>query len=454
MLELFMERTIAFLLFWGIWMLAPLVIDLTTAALYLSMVILFPEKKEREALLELNFLPLVSVVIPVHDSSETLYACLKSVVDQKYPLEKLQIICINNGSSDNSFNVFGKFQNDYQHASLSWINMDRSGKSIALNAGIYMIKGDYIINVDSDAWLDEFAVLRMVETFEHDLTLVAATGAIHIDKKLGEQTGLMDVLHYCEEIEYLVAFNVGRRYQSITNNLYTLAGAFSAFRRDILLKSFQYSERTVSEDTDLTFHIRNSAQKDNGRLGCVSSAIAYVEPIDSFSKLYSQRVRWQRGQIEVTSLYDPGKIGFLRSLRSTNGRTLVVDHTLAFSRLTWTFLIPFLYFLGYPLNLVMAAFGGMYICYLLLDFLYYLVAVKESSGPYKTGIKKIWWVVFFLPIFRSITYWFRISGILLAITEQSSWKVENPIAQLTEAIKASLKHMVNKFRKYYSRIKF
>lgn len=433
MTEIMVERGIAFLLFWGVWMLAPLVIDLTTALVYLAMVLFFPEKQPAEPL---DYLPLVSVVIPVHDSSDTLYQCLLSVVEQEYPGEKLQIICVDNGSSDDSFEVFSQFQNDYHHILMNWITMDEPGKSFALNAGIYMMKGDYIFNIDSDARLDRYAILRMVEAFENDPSLAAATGAIHIDKKLGDQTRIIDVLHYCEEIEYLVAFNVGRRYQSVTNNLFTLAGAFSAFRREILLQSFLYSERTVSEDTDLTFHIRKYALRNQLRLGCVAGAIAYVEPISSLARLYSQRVRWQRGELEVSALHSSHN-RFFKTLSTYAGRTLIIDHTLAFSRLTWTFLIPFLYFLGYPLKLVLVAFVGLYICYLLLDFLYYIVAIKETAGDYRTGIKKIWWVIFFLPLFRFITYWFRLSGLLLTLTEPSSWKTENPVQQLRQAIKKS-----------------
>ncbi|WP_054692117.1 TIGR03111 family XrtG-associated glycosyltransferase [Syntrophomonas palmitatica] len=446
MLDVFWERSLAFLLFWGIWMLAPLAIDVTIAIAYLIMVMVFPEKKERENIPDLAYLPYVSVVIPVHNSAETLFQCLLSVINQKYPLDKIQIICVNNGSSDNSFEIYSRFQDEYPLVSSSWINMDRSGKSIALNAGIYAIKGDYVINVDSDAWLDELAILRMAEAFEHDPSLAAATGAIHIDKELGDKTSFIDVVHYCEEIEYLVAFNVGRRYQSLTNNLFTLAGAFSAFRRDVILNSFMYSERTVSEDTDLTFHIRNRTKINKSRMACISSSIAYVEPITSMSKLYSQRVRWQRGQIEVTSLYSDVSGRFYKGLQSYAGRILVADHTLAFSRLTWTFLVPFLYFLGYPLKLVFAAFVGLYVCYLFLDFLYFLVAVRESIGDYKNRIKKIWWVIFFLPIFRFFTYWFRVSGIILSLTEEASWKTEDPVTQLKSSLRQTRRVLVKRIR--------
>lgn len=443
MIDIFWERSLAFLLFWGIWMLAPLAIDLGMALIFLTMVLLFPEKKERQKFTELEYLPYVSVIVPIYNSADTLEKCLLSIINQEYVLDKIQIICIDNGSEDNSFDVYRQFQYDYPQVNMSWITIDRPGKSNALNAGIYSIKGDYVINLDSDSWLDKSALLHMMEAFEYDPNLAAATGAIHIDKEIGNLTSFIDIVHYCEEIEYLVAFNVGRRYQSLTNNLFTLAGAFSAFRRDVILNTYLYSERTVSEDTDLTFHIRNKGKKNKSRMACISSAIAYVEPISSVSKLYSQRVRWQRGQIEVAALYGSSK-NFHQVLGNASERILMIDHTLAFSRMTWTFLIPFLYFLGYPLNLVFAAFVGLYCCYLILDFLYYLVAIKEATGIYKSQIKKIWWVMFFLPIFRFFTYWFRMSGILLAVSEPASWRTESPVAQLKNSLIASWQRLVSR----------
>lgn len=133
MTDLFLERSLAFLLFWGIWILAPLVIDFTTAMVYILMVTFYPENKPEK--LQTDYLPMVSVVIPVHDSSATLYQCLQSITRQEYPAEKLQIICVNNGSSDNSFAVFSQFQNDYHDILMNWITMDEPGKSFALNAG-------------------------------------------------------------------------------------------------------------------------------------------------------------------------------------------------------------------------------------------------------------------------------------------------------------------------------
>jgi cellulose synthase/poly-beta-1,6-N-acetylglucosamine synthase-like glycosyltransferase len=206
----------------------------------------------------------VTVLVPVYNSAETLYKCLQSIRDQSYPSALIQVICVNNGSCDNSFEVFQRFQYAHPELPLMWASLDRPGKSEALNVGLYSGQGSYLINVDADTWLDKDAVLQVMRTFESDPSLMAATGSIRVDKVLGKDFRFLDLLNYCEVVEYLIAFGIGRRYQNLTNTLFTLSGAFSAFRRDIILQSFLYQNRTVSEDTDLTFHLRRIVKKKAG----------------------------------------------------------------------------------------------------------------------------------------------------------------------------------------------
>lgn len=435
MFEVFIERALGFLLFWGIWLLAPLLVDFTTAIVYLGSLFFSKIRNKDDAPDELSYYPYVTIVVPVHNSADTLYKCLQSIAEQSYPVQYIQVVCVNNGSCDSSFEVFQRFQYEHRDMSVMWTSLERSGKSIALNAGIYSGYGSYLINVDADTWLDKDAVHHVVRAFEGDDRLVAATGAIRVEKVLGEGFSLIDIINYCEVVEYLIAFDVGRRYQTMTNTLFTLSGAFSAFRRDIILQSFMYQERTVSEDTDLTFNIRNAVKSKKGRIGCISDAVAYVEPIESLARLYSQRVRWQRGEIEVISAYFKKIPGAWQALFNFTGRVLISDHTLAFSRLAWTFLIPFLYFLGYSLSTVIAAMFGLFVCYLIIDSAYFFVAYMSVDKPYREELKKIWWMVFILPAYRYLSYWFRLAGIIVGVTEQKSWRVENPVKQLVDVIK-------------------
>jgi len=432
MLEIFIEQAVAFGLFWGIWLLVPLLVDVFTAMVYFFS-FLTHRKEVLPKKADLDFYPYVTVVVPVHNSEKTLYKCLKSVAEQSYPREYIQVFCINNGSQDSSFEEFKRFQHEYPQVLASWFSMERAGKSIALNAGVYGGRGSYMMNIDADTWLDRDAILNVVKVFEGNPSLAAATGSVRVDKVPGEGLDFIDIINYCEIIEYAVAFDVGRRYQNIANSIYTLSGAFSIFRQDVILQSFLYQTRTVSEDTDLTFNIRKNLEDSPGRIGFIQDAVAYVEPIESLERLYSQRVRWQRGELEVVGVYYHEVPGVIGALRDFVGRLLISDHTLAFLRLSWTFLLPFLYLLGYPLATIVVAMVGLFICYFLLEVFNFFLAYKASEEKNRENLKKIWWIVFFLPFYRYLLYWFRFAGIIIGLMEEKSWKVETPISQVRNA---------------------
>ncbi|MEW6080457.1 MAG: TIGR03111 family XrtG-associated glycosyltransferase [Bacillota bacterium] len=436
--EILWERSISLLLSWSIWLLAPLLVDVSAMAKCFAGLFLDEGNSARtkgkisRGTGSLAFYPLVTLVIPVHNSAGTLYQCLDSMYKQNYPKEKLEIICVNNGSKDDSFTVFQEFQ--YAHADINtnWISMERAGKSIALNAGFYHGNGTYMMNVDSDTWLDKNAVLKAVESFENDGSLAAATGLIRVDKEIGDGYNFVDLLNYCEVIEYMLAFNIGRRYHGLRDSIFTLSGAFSIFRRDVLLQTFLYQDRTVSEDTDLTFCIKHAQEKQQRRVGCVLDAVAYVEPINSLAQLYAQRLRWQRGQIEAIAINEQHGISLLSDLRNFVGRMFISDHTLALVRFSWTFLLFFLYFIGYSIDTVFLALIVLLACYTILDTASFLMVYKYSPKLYRCEMKKIWWIVFLLPVYRHLIYWFRLAGIITVLTEEKSWRVQYPVDQLKE----------------------
>lgn len=194
--QVLLERALDFMIFWGIWLLVPLVADVSVAVGYFTTLLFYGEgklgKKEH-----LTYYPYVTIVVPVYNSTATMEKCLLSIINQTYPVEYIQVICVDNGSKDNSFEVFQQFQYKYRNMSLMWTSVDRPSKSIALNVGMYSGQGTYLINLDSDSWLDKDAVMHIVQTFENDTALVAATGSIRVDKEVKENPRLIDMINYC-----------------------------------------------------------------------------------------------------------------------------------------------------------------------------------------------------------------------------------------------------------------
>lgn len=414
------SRIVRDLIFWGSWLLIPLLWEYAVGLI--SAVVLFIKRVMKQAAVQLPFYPLVSVLIPVYNSEKTLELCLQSVAGQEYPADKLEVLLLNNGKRDESYTIFQRFQERHPNIRVRWYDAV-SGKSKALNKGISNCCGKYIVNIDSDGWLDSRAIGRLVNRFEADPAIASMTGVILIDPELIDRTEnpVLKQIQCCEQFEYMESFLVGRNFHSLFNSMYTLAGACSAFRRDALMRTSLYNFETVGEDTHMTFQIRESG---GGRIVLCPDAFFYVDPIEGLDKLYAQRQRWQRGQLEVGKLFMEMHLGSIHEFFTKFSlRILISDHTLAFPRLIWIFGMIYMYFNDYPLKLLLGANALLYLLYVLNSSVFLLVSVCYLTDQHamrrfalKNGL-----TVFWLPVFRFIVYWMRIAGIINSVTTEAKW---------------------------------
>lgn len=466
-------------IFWGVWIIIPVIFDGFTALLYM-LTIVFYEKKHTVAKrdmasnlkLEPSRLPKVSVIIPTYNEEDNINECLNYLMIQSYPQEKMEIIVVDNGSTDRTSNIVNKhideirqlkqnngsnFQRQllvgdhtYKFSNyggiLRLVVRDEKGKAKALNAGIHMAGGEIIINIDCRSFLARDSIYNMVRKFVTQPEYGAFTGNIEIGWRLlyeRDRQGnyLLDTNgHYKPRVlsrkerflaksqfmEYLTSFRLGRQFQDITGSMYTFSGAFSAFRRDVILNSSMYQTRTVAEDTDLTLFL----QGKNIRLGFAADAKAYLKPVLSFERFYAQRTRWHRGQIEVIGLhldwYGNLSKGFWRNLWL--GSLLAVDHTFGFPRIIWMFMLPLFFLFGYSLSLIAQAIFLMYAFYVLVDLLNAIYCYRVVDEEARAQIKDSIQYCFVTPIFRIMTYFFRFAGYLEVLKEPQAWTVPvNPI---------------------------
>lgn len=94
-------------------------------------------------------MPKISVIIPVYNVKEYLPKCLDSVLGQT--LHDIEVICINDGSTDNSIEILQNYATKDKR--LKIINQANGGISSARNAGLKMVQSDYVMFVDSDDYI-------------------------------------------------------------------------------------------------------------------------------------------------------------------------------------------------------------------------------------------------------------------------------------------------------------
>ena len=117
----------------------------------------------------------VSVIVPVYNVEPYLEECLRSLLGQT--LTDIEIICVNDGSTDNSGKILEKYRQNDDRIIIAW--QKNSGLSAARNRGLDIAKGKYIYFCDSDDYLQ--------------------TNALEYSYKLAEERGL-EVLRFgtCE----------------------------------------------------------------------------------------------------------------------------------------------------------------------------------------------------------------------------------------------------------------
>ncbi|GAB4277292.1 MAG: putative glycosyltransferase, exosortase G system-associated [Coriobacteriia bacterium] len=468
-----------FVLLWGVWLITPVVFDGLEALFRLVVVALTRRSEEPPREPEEWELPTVTVVVPAHNEEAVIDRCLNSIRAQDYPHHKLEVIIVDDGSTDetarrveehiNGNGNGGYHKTEYTNGTfilggraikvgpfkgqMTLIKNGHQGKAHALNAGIKASTGEIVVNVDSDVVLAPDTVRNIAVAFMRDPDLGAATGNIEVDWEiveerdrdgrlvLDENGGVQSrTLSWSERLlakwqflEYVASFRLGRESQARLGAIYTLAGACSAFRRSVLEAGTLYSNRTVSEDTHLTIDLH----RQDVKIGFIPGARVYLEPVVDWDGLYAQRVRWTRGQLEVCGLNRDliAKRGTGALGRFTLPQMLLFDHTVAFPRLVWMPLLLVFPLLGYSWGTILQALVAMYILYVVIETVNTLWCYKVAEPDTRRRIEQSGWALLGMPLYRFIVFHFRFSGFLVTLREEQQWTTTGPVSQTRDDLR-------------------
>ena len=227
--------------------------------------------------------PGISLLISAYNEEASIEATLISIKDQDYPGE-LQIILIDDGSTDNTIKCAQALKLDR----LEIIQANHGGKAAALNYGLNFAKHELIITIDADTYLLKSAIRELVDKFYSGPEgTVAVAGSVYV--KNSRKNWITKI----QEWDYFHAITVIKRTQSLFQGTLVAQGAFSLYKKNVLLEVGGWPE-TVGEDIVLTwaFLIRGY------RVDFAENAISFTNVPDSYKQFFFQRSRWARGLIE------------------------------------------------------------------------------------------------------------------------------------------------------------
>jgi cellulose synthase/poly-beta-1,6-N-acetylglucosamine synthase-like glycosyltransferase len=233
--------------------------------------------------------PTVSILIPARDEEQVIGRLLQRMTELTYPNDKLQVIVIDDASSDNT----GRIADDYssRYPFIEVLHRDKrdggKGKTSAMNAGFKRSKGEIILCFDADYYPQKNIVENLAKEF--------------VDPKVGAVQGRVVVLNEPQSmVTRLVALErIGgyRVDQEARDNLGLIAqfgGTVGGFKRNVLESLNGWDESILAEDTDLTFRVVLAGYK----VRYVGDAECYEEAVDNWKAYRSQRYRWARGHMQ------------------------------------------------------------------------------------------------------------------------------------------------------------
>ena len=106
--------------------------------------------------------PQFSIILPVYNVAPYLEQCLNSIVNQT--LKEIEIICIDDGSTDNSLEILKRYAEKDKRFIV--ISQDNQGPGIARNNALKIARGDYIVFVDPDDWIENNALEELYKAFK------------------------------------------------------------------------------------------------------------------------------------------------------------------------------------------------------------------------------------------------------------------------------------------------
>ena len=229
----------------------------------------------------------VSIILVGHNEAHALRACIAGLAEQTLERDRVQIIVVDDGSTDGMSNVAHELR-DKGLVDKVMRSDHRSGKSAGVNLGVGNCTGDIVVIADIDTTFDRDALAMLLASFTEDPQLGAVSG------DLGVRNEAASPLTRCQAIEYGITISLGRRITSLLGVLSIVSGAFGAFRR-IAFESVGGQDLEVGEDADLTMKLRRAGW----RIRFVPQARALTRVPETMTALIAQRLRWDRGIVTI-----------------------------------------------------------------------------------------------------------------------------------------------------------
>ncbi len=244
-----------------------------------------------------NYRPTVTVIVPAFNEGAFVEKSLRSLIRCTYPKDKMQIIAIDDGSKDDTFDHILKVAKKYPDL-IKAIRFEKNkGKREAMSVGVENATGEIIVFIDSDTRIKKDAIQHLIAPFE-DPKIGGTTGKVRVENQ--NKNFLTRMLG----VRYIMSFDFYRSTSSVFGAITCLSGVISAYRKEHLIEIlpewrnqvFLGRACTFGDDRSLTNHIL----KRDYLTVYSRNAVAYTLAPETIIKLFKMLIRWNKSFLRET----------------------------------------------------------------------------------------------------------------------------------------------------------
>jgi cellulose synthase/poly-beta-1,6-N-acetylglucosamine synthase-like glycosyltransferase len=224
--------------------------------------------------------PHVAIIVPCWNEEKTIKGTVESLLALDYPKDKLSIVLVDDGSTDNTASVMDTFLGTSQ---ITVIHKENGGKHTAVNLGIKKSpEAEFVGCLDADSFVEPDALREIIGYFDNErVAAVTAAMSVHEPKKWLERMQNADYIHGITL----------RHVISSLNGLYVTPGPFSFYRRSTILELGGFQKGHNTEDLEMALRI----QRGGYIIENAPRARVYTKTPTSVRALVKQRTRWTTG---------------------------------------------------------------------------------------------------------------------------------------------------------------
>lgn len=236
--------------------------------------------------------PEVAVIVPAFNEGEAVGRTIHACLGLDYPKEKLEVVVINDGSTDDTWEHMTSAAAHYRPGVVRCVDLgSNQGKRAAMAAGVRATSAEILVFVDSDSMPEPDGVQKLVQIFD--------------DPKVGAGSGLtmvrnadVNALTRMQQARYYISFQLLKTAESVVGAVACNPGCFSAYRRSAVLPLLAGWEHQRFLGTECTFGDDRSLTNMVLRKGWVcryhAGAVAWTDVPEQYRKFFRQQLRWKK----------------------------------------------------------------------------------------------------------------------------------------------------------------